>query len=72
MYTLNNWKNSLNAQTLVSNHPILAFFAHVLEIDHFHDNPKIIAHTPPVNMPTKILKEKTSLFEASLEGQNVQ
>jgi hypothetical protein len=27
----------------VRGHPILAFFIHVLQIDHFHKNPKIIA-----------------------------
>jgi hypothetical protein len=47
-------KKAVNVQKTVCSHPILAFFALVLEIDHFHENPKIIAGTPHVNMPTKL------------------
>ena len=51
--TLNSRKSSLNAQKLVRNDGNLDFFADVLEIDSFCQNPKNGGGTLPVKKPMK-------------------
>ena len=76
MYTSNRRRKSLNVQKSVRSKPILAFLAHVLEIDNFHENPKKSLGNPPANMTNERYLtgdyEETSPFEASVEGQNGQ